>query len=265
MKHIGGAPSRRRVPRPSPALVVAMIGLFVALSQTGIASTAMQAACNCATGGDIVNGSLTGADVKDKSLTKKDFKGSFPGKPGPRGAPGANGTQGPQGAKGDPGAPGRDGANGHPGVLHVANAATYPGGGVPQSDGHVVTYTFDAPAAGFALVNAHFGIRVRNNGVGDCRVRSQIAPTPGTPTAPGPGTSAPGFMETWINGNLPTQAGAGTYLQLHQSASRIVPVVAGSNTVFLNGSHNCVQTLWGPITMTAVYAQSNAPSSVTYP
>jgi Collagen triple helix repeat (20 copies) len=119
-------PSRR----PSPALIVAMIALFVALQQTGLASQALQAAgCNCGTSADIVNNSLTGADIKNGSLTRKDLrKGTIPnpirtaevkgqkgdkGDPGPAGPKGDKGDPGPQGAKGEPGAPG---ATGQPGA-----------------------------------------------------------------------------------------------------------------------------------------------------
>jgi hypothetical protein len=53
--------------RPSPALAVAAIALFVALGGSAYALTI--------TGGNVVNGSLTGADVKNRSLTQSDLKG----------------------------------------------------------------------------------------------------------------------------------------------------------------------------------------------
>jgi hypothetical protein len=113
MKREGSVSSKRRILRPSPALVVAMIGLFVALTQTGMASRALEAAgCACATGSDIVNGSLTGLDIKDKSLTKKDFNGSVAGPPGQQGAPGANGAPGAQGSPGPGGLQGPQGLGG---------------------------------------------------------------------------------------------------------------------------------------------------------
>jgi hypothetical protein len=113
MKREGSVSSKRRIPRPSPALVVAMIGLFVALTQTGMASRALEAAgCVCATGSDVVDGSLTGLDIKDKSLTKRDFKGSIAGPPGQRGTPGANGAPGAQGSQGPGGLQGPQGPQG---------------------------------------------------------------------------------------------------------------------------------------------------------
>jgi Collagen triple helix repeat (20 copies) len=113
--------------RPSPALVVAMVALFVSLQQTGLASRALQAAgCNCATSRDIVNNSLTGVDIKNGSLTKRDLrKGTIPspirnvavkGEKGDQGQPGPKGEQGLTGAKGDPGAPGAKGDPGPPGA-----------------------------------------------------------------------------------------------------------------------------------------------------
>jgi hypothetical protein len=53
--------------RPSPALVVAAIALFVALGGSAYALTI--------TGADVRNGSLTGSDVKNRSLTQVDLRG----------------------------------------------------------------------------------------------------------------------------------------------------------------------------------------------
>jgi len=109
---------RRRLSRPSPALIVAMLALFAALSQTSFAGQAVQAigGCNCATSKDIVDGSLRGVDIKDKSLTRRDFRGSVVGPRGPAGANGSNGSNGAQGPKGDAGASGAQGSKGDQGV-----------------------------------------------------------------------------------------------------------------------------------------------------
>jgi hypothetical protein len=53
--------------RPSPALPISMVALFVALGGSAYALTI--------TGGDVVNGSLTGSDIKNRSLTQADLKG----------------------------------------------------------------------------------------------------------------------------------------------------------------------------------------------
>ena len=52
--------------RPSPAMVVALIALFVALGGSAYALTI--------TGGSIVNGSVTASDIKNYTLTGKDMK-----------------------------------------------------------------------------------------------------------------------------------------------------------------------------------------------
>ena len=155
----------RRVPRPSPALVVAMLALFAALSQTGLASQALRAAgCDCATGKDIVDGTLTGVDVRDKSLTKKDFRGSVVGPRGPRGPAGergANGVQGPkgetgatgpqgiQGPKGDQGVPGLQGVQGPAGFRVVSSAQSLNSTFTPRE---VETCTASSPATPAGLV-----------------------------------------------------------------------------------------------------------------
>ena len=95
-----------RIGRQSPAMVVAMLALFVALSGTAVATTAAVVI----TGKQIKNASITGLDVKNKSLTARDFKGSVRGPRGLRGLTGAKGDPGATGATGAPGAPGAPGA-----------------------------------------------------------------------------------------------------------------------------------------------------------
>jgi hypothetical protein len=80
----------RNLRRPSPALVISIVAIFVALGGTGYAAIKI-------TGKQIKDSSLTGKDVKNRSLTKKDFKGSVTG---PRGAQGAQGGTGPTGPAG---------------------------------------------------------------------------------------------------------------------------------------------------------------------
>ena len=95
---------RHRPHRPSPAMVIALIALFVALGGTGYA-----AATGSIDSRELKNSSVQGVDVKDKSLTAKDFNGSVRGATGAAGARGANGAQGPpgpQGPQGPGGAPG---------------------------------------------------------------------------------------------------------------------------------------------------------------
>jgi hypothetical protein len=81
-----------RIMRLSPAMVVSMLALFVALTGTTVA-----ASTKLITGRQIQNNSITGLDVKNKSLTPKDFKGSVRGPRGLRGLPGAKGDTGAAG------------------------------------------------------------------------------------------------------------------------------------------------------------------------
>ena len=78
-----------RLGRVSPAMVVAMLALFVALTGTAVATTSA-----LITGKQIKNGSITGLDIKNKSVTATDIKGRL------RGATGARGPQGRRGRKG---------------------------------------------------------------------------------------------------------------------------------------------------------------------
>jgi len=92
------AKQRRILRRPSPAMVVACIGLAVALSGTGYAVTALprgsvgtaQLKANAVNSQKVKNGSLLGADFKAGQL--------------PAGAPGPTGPAGPASATGPTGA-----------------------------------------------------------------------------------------------------------------------------------------------------------------
>lgn len=57
----------RRIPRPTPALVVAIVALFAALGGTSYAAAKI-------TGKMIENSTITGTDVKNKSLGPSDIK-----------------------------------------------------------------------------------------------------------------------------------------------------------------------------------------------
>jgi hypothetical protein len=179
------------------------------------------------------------------------------GPAGPAGPAGPRGPAGPAGATGGTGAAGAAGAPGLAGLTAVWSASAYPPARSPLPSGEVAHLTFASSTAGFALVTANFSTRVHNTTGTDCRVQSQIAPAAAAPTIPVGGASAPGFADQWINGNLPTQNGAGTFLGFSASATRVLPIVAGTNTIYLNGVSDCPAVLWGPITMTAQLAQSN--------
>jgi hypothetical protein len=69
--------------RPSPALVISLVALFVSLGGVGYAAvtiTGKNVKNNSLTGKDIKNSSLTGKDVKNNSLTGSDILESKLGK-----------------------------------------------------------------------------------------------------------------------------------------------------------------------------------------
>ncbi len=92
--------------RPSPALVIAVIALFVAMGGTGYA--ALKLPKNSVGSRQIKTGAVGTSEVKNGSLRLKDFgKGQIPagargatGPVGPAGPPGANGTNGTDGTTG---------------------------------------------------------------------------------------------------------------------------------------------------------------------
>jgi hypothetical protein len=92
-----------KLQRPSPAVVVALIALFVALGGTGYAAIVLPA--NSVGTKQLKKNAVTAAKVKNASLLAADFKAGQL-RAGPPGAPGAQGPQGPKGDKGDPGANG---------------------------------------------------------------------------------------------------------------------------------------------------------------
>ena len=106
---------RKRIHRPSPALLIAILALAVAASGDAVAD-GVSAAAKLITGKQVKNETLTSADVKNGSLTLADLKrgerAKLAGPAGPageRGAPGLqglSGSTGAAGAKGDACAPG---------------------------------------------------------------------------------------------------------------------------------------------------------------
>jgi hypothetical protein len=80
--------------RPSPAMLVALVALFVAGSGTGIAAsrliTGTQIKDASLTGKDIRNASLTGKDMKNRSIGLEKLSGTLPA--GPAGVAGTPGS-----------------------------------------------------------------------------------------------------------------------------------------------------------------------------
>jgi hypothetical protein len=99
--------------RPSPALVISLIALFVAMGGTGYA--ALKLPKNSVGGAQIKTGAVGSSEVKDGALKLKDFgSGQIPA-----GARGAVGPAGPAGVNGHDGATGPRG----PSDAYVANTS----------------------------------------------------------------------------------------------------------------------------------------------
>jgi hypothetical protein len=181
----------------------------------------------------------------------------------PWNASGPAGPSGPGGASGPSGPSGASGPSGPAGTTTVWSEYGYPGypaNAYSSVGAEIAHLTFTSADAGFAIVTTNFAMRIHNATGTDCRVQTQIAPAAGVPDQ-----TAPGFVDQWINQNLPTEAGGGTYLGLNASATRVLPVVIGSNTVYLNGKSDCTSVLLGPVTLTAELVQNNPSASLVTP
>jgi hypothetical protein len=94
-----------RMGRPSPALVLACVALFVALGGTGYAALQLPANSvgskqirnGAVKNSEIANNAVTGRKVRRRSLTASDFRASSLPR-GPRGFPGPAGPAGPAGS-----------------------------------------------------------------------------------------------------------------------------------------------------------------------
>jgi hypothetical protein len=94
-----------RMGRPSPALVLACVALFVALGGTGYAALQLPANSvgskqirkGAVKNSEIANNAVTGRKVRPRSLTASDFRASSLPR-GPRGFPGPAGPAGPAGS-----------------------------------------------------------------------------------------------------------------------------------------------------------------------
>lgn len=110
---------------PSPALVVSVIALLVALGGTGYAAIVLPA--NSVGSKQLKRNAVTAVKVKNGSLLAADFRaGQLPA-----GAQGPAGAVGPQGPKGDKGDPGLNGSPDSPAqVLEKLKQVDGPGSGL---------------------------------------------------------------------------------------------------------------------------------------
>ena len=199
--------------RPSPAFVLALIALIVALSGTGYAATKITSKDvknNSLTGADIKNNSLRGADIRNGSVGANDLKRGVRrrlGIGGANGAPGlqgATGPQGPAGPQGSPGANGLPGAQGAPGALSVVQG---PG---------------DAVDAGTTL------------GPGDCVVVDQFFnQTPGTLVIPTVQILSSPFFKFWAPSTVVDGDGVASITYCNGDTANVPSLPASTYTTLL--------------------------------
>ena len=138
--------------RFTPAMIVAMIALAVALSGTAVAGTA-----KLITGSQIANGTIKLADIHPNA------KAALKGERGAQGATGAQGPAGPQGATGAKGDKGEKG--GFTGLVtrhyDYIKGADYPGAG---SGGIATVACDDDPAVSQTKVAIGGGVQFLNVG-----------------------------------------------------------------------------------------------------
>lgn len=117
--------------RPSPALVIAMIALFVALGSGAYAAISLprnsvgsaQIRRHAVTAVKLAKNAVTSATIRDHTLLVKDFKAGQlavqQGTPGPAGREGPEGPSGPEGPVGATGPRGATGATGPAGATNL--------------------------------------------------------------------------------------------------------------------------------------------------
>jgi hypothetical protein len=218
---------RARLRRPTPATVIALVALFVALGGTGYA--ALKLPKNSVGTAQLKNNAVTGAKVKNGSLAAADFGGTLPG--------GAKGDTGAKGDKGDPGTAGTNGTNGTPGTPGTNGA---PGGalkpkitGGPQnSGGPNVPATLTLPSFTPAANKAELVV-----------VKVDWTTPAGTCT-PTPAGPAGGQVFVKLDGNqLGSQVGPAGGTGSSQSFTVSTPIVSSasptSHTVSVDVADNC--------------------------
>jgi hypothetical protein len=117
---IGDSMRNLKLQRPSPALIVSVLALSVALGGTGYAAIVLPA--NSVGAKQIKRNAVTAAKVKNSSLLASDFRpGQLAAGPaGPVGPPGATGPRGPEGARGPEGSTGPQGPKGDTGTVDTS-------------------------------------------------------------------------------------------------------------------------------------------------
>jgi hypothetical protein len=184
--------------RPSPALVVSVIALFLALTGTSYSAVTKLLPKNSVGSAQVINGSLQKADLARTTIHALKGNRGLRGAAGPAGPAGPAGAQGRQGASGPPGPPGEPGADAF--VLWAVVAAngtierSFGVNGVTTHGTGIYEVSFDIdfePSQWCALVAGLGSVATDANG--------QIA----TRSAPGAGVS----VLTYSSDGTPTNQG----------------------------------------------------------
>ncbi|HWH93031.1 MAG TPA: hypothetical protein VNT03_04145 [Baekduia sp.] len=212
----------RMVRRPSPAIVVAVLALVVAMSGSavadGVTAVAAKLGKGTVTSREIKDGAVRLADINKKDRVK--LKGAA-------GAKGDTGAAGPQGAKGDIGATGATGATGAQGPIgpsSVFEATRNSDGGFADASTHTIITLPNLPAGDY-LLTARAGMYnsspPASGSVIDCDLLvGGVSVTDGTGLIPSQG----GTEQIVLNAAHPVAAGGDVALRCKVSD------IAGSQT-----------------------------------
>ena len=187
--------------RPSPATIISLAALFVALSGTSFAAIVL-APKNTVNSGSVINGSLEKVDLSKKAVAALKGNRGRPGATGPRGATGPQGAPGEQGPAGPSGAAGPAGPSGASGPAGIATVTT--------ATGNAATM---CPAGG-----------------GGCEVNSSTATcAPGTVVIGGGWESAFALVE------IAKRIGPTAYMVVAINQDRVFPHTITAQAIFASG------------------------------
>jgi hypothetical protein len=211
---------------PSPALVIAVAALVVALGGTSYAALHLGAGSVGAK--QLKRNSVRSSKVANGSLLARDFKaGQLPA--AKRGTPGPAGAQGPQGDQGAAGQPGAPGATGPAGPTQGASAgfSDPPPGAKTLTAANKVTIT--TKTAGSLFVTAQIDTAVTScSGPGDCIAHFGLYvdgnPVPGTKTEAAFGAQSGRTYQNVSVSGIATGIPPGT----HTAALRVIDFPAGA-------------------------------------
>lgn len=151
---------------PSPAFLISLIALFVALGGTTYAATTLPK--NSVGTAQLKNGAVTKKKINRKTIT------ALKGKRGPQGPQGPQGIQGIQGVKGDTGAPGPSAAfsGSTAGPVNISGTSSLGSLNVPAGNYVIVanTWAWNTSLSGNVLIDCNL-----TAGADSDEVRAELA------------------------------------------------------------------------------------------